>query len=178
MFELNSAPCPPFSGRSTVSRDDATRRRAAPARERAKTANPADGDAATAQPPKAARCSATPCVRLVHRYIGVDVLVGRLDDLIDFDTGVPDVPQPLSRIFLEAALDQPANGSRCVGGEGRPVGIPLQNRGDRVRDVSPSTPSSPRASRTARSRTPRCQCACPPSFPALARGSCSRRCRR
>ena len=47
---------------------------------------------------------------------------------------VADVSQPLLRILGEAAEQQPSNGGGRRGGQGRPVGLALENLRDRVRD--------------------------------------------
>ena len=60
-----------------------------------------------------------------------------------------------------------------------PVGFAFEDRRDRVGDrLARETPAGPSASRTPRSRTPRCRCACRPASHAPARDSCRRPCRR
>ena len=85
---------------------------------------------------------------------------------------VADVAESLLRILLQAS-PQHAHDRRGHRRRQRlPVRLALDHRGNRVRDGGPPKRHAPSASRRARSRTPRCRCACRPPCRAPARGSC------
>ena len=105
--------------------------------------------------------------------------VQRLVDRVDLDPDVADVPQALLRILGETSEQAAVESARAwPPGSSRPVRLALENLRDRVRDrVAGETRRARSTSRTARSRTPRCRCACRPACRAPARGSCRRPCR-
>ena len=89
-----------------------------------------------------------------------------------------DVGHATPAILGETTLQKRANRRRHLRRERRPVRVDLQHVRERVADVLAVERTRCRsASRTARTRTPRCRCACPPRVPSLAPGPCRPRCR-
>ena len=95
---------------------------------------------------------------------------------LELDARVADVAQPLAGSFQGSAAEARAP-RRRLRRQRRPVGLAPDDRRDRVRDGLAANGARPSASRRARSRTPRCRCACRPPCRAPAPGSCRRRCR-
>ena len=95
----------------------------------------------------------------------------RAERFLDFEARVADVAQAALRILLETALQQSPDARRRLRGQSAPVGLALEDRRDRVGDrLARETPAGRSASRTARSRTPRCRCACRPPCPRACSG--------
>jgi hypothetical protein len=63
---------------------------------------------------------------------GVLAVRRRRERVGDLDSGVGDVVQAIRRVFLQAALDEPADRVRHVGGQRRPVRLALEQPRDTV----------------------------------------------
>ena len=95
---------------------------------------------------------------------------------LELDSRVTDVAETLCRIFVEAPLQQMPHARRSGGRQrlASPARAPESPRSC-PRSCRRRTPLVPSAFRRARSRTPRCRCACRPPCLAPARGSCTPR---
>jgi hypothetical protein len=87
--------------------------------------------------------SPSPRVRLRGGNFGSDLIVVAANQVFELDTSISDIAEALSRIFLEAASNQLPNCSWRIGGEQRPVGLAVQDRGGwYLRPCRPGMPSS------------------------------------
>ena len=93
--------------------------------------------------------------------------------LLQLEPRVADVLEPVVRVLGQTSLQQLADADRHAIGERAPVGLPVEDRDQRVaRRLAAEGRAARTGFRRGSSRTPRCRCAGPRPDHGPARGSC------